>query len=79
MRVETHRNFRDIRSTEATRVVIYDKFENPIAIALEIGDGVILAETIGAPKFPELLRQLGLANTVMSQEVTQIPLPEIRL
>jgi len=79
MRIELHNRLGQPQVIEATRVVVYDKFDNPVALSLEISDGVILSEHAGNSRnFNEILRNLGVSRTVIVQRQSQVPLDEIR-
>ncbi len=78
MKIEFHNRLGNPQSVEVTRVVVYDQNDNPIAVAVEVEPGAILAGTVDHPDFNELLRGLGITKTVIVQTVDQIPLPEIR-
>lgn len=49
----------------ADQVVVYDAFNNPIAIIVDLGDNKIMVETArpGNVKFAEMARQLGVGLT----------------
>ena len=79
LRVETHRRLSDIRSIDATRVVVYDQFDNPICVVIELGGGITIAETAASPQFNEVLRQLGISCTTVIRELEQTPLPQIHM
>lgn len=81
MRIEIHNKLGQPQVLEVTRVVIKDKFGNPIAIALEPDDGVIIADIASKGneiQFNQLLRSLGIQKTVLVHEPTQQPLREIQ-
>lgn len=65
---------------EATRVIVKDMYDNPIAVAVEIESGIIVAETASNERMAEfnsILRSLGIAKTTIVKDAVQKPLPEI--
>jgi hypothetical protein len=69
VKVALHNKLRNAQELEASTVVIYDKYDNPIAIAVEPMDGVIIAATADHPEFRELLHQLGIHSTAIVKEI----------
>lgn len=78
MKIEFHNRLGNPQSVEVTRVVVYDQYDNPIAVAVEVEPGAILTGTVDHADFHDLLRGLGISKTVIVKTVDQIPLPEIR-
>ena len=79
MKIEIHDNLRNPQTIEATRVVVFDKFDNPVALAVEVSDGIILTETADNPvAFNNMLRGLGISQTIMLHTAQQQSLPQIR-
>jgi hypothetical protein len=79
MKLQIHSDLRNPQTIEASRVVVLDAFDNPIAVAVEI-DGVIyteVAENEGA--FNAMLRNLGIDKTVVIHTPQQRPLPSIHI
>lgn len=70
MIVETHENLRNFRRQSATRTVVYDRFGNPIMVAVETSPEVTLCATIGDPEFEDLLRQAGVFKVVRPLAIT---------
>jgi len=64
MRVRAQHRLQPLPAAEADTVLITDAFDNPIAIAIQHADGVILASTLGQPDFESLLHMAGVRNTV---------------
>ena len=82
MKLLIHRNLREIQEIEATRVVVLDQYENPIAVAVEVSPGVIMAETVSektAGSFNQLLQNLGIDKTVMVSDVKTRPVSELHI
>lgn len=72
MRVLLHNNLQSPQQLEASRVVITDDFGNPLAAAIQIADNTILVEKAGDStdtEFNSFLRQLGISQTVIVQNV----------
>jgi len=82
MKLLIHRNLREPQEIEATRVVVLDQFDNPVALAVEVEEGVIIAETAAEGnevEFNQILRSLGINKTVIVTDVKQRPLSEIEI
>lgn len=80
MKLQFHQNLQRPQTVLASRVVIYDAYDNPIAVAVEIENGVTIAETIANPvQFHSLLRTLGITQTVILQDAQQRALPTINI
>ncbi len=69
MRVETHDKFRRIMNTDATRVVIYDAFDNPICVVVNVEGNHHVAVTASHKKFNDVLKALGITKTVLVDHV----------
>jgi hypothetical protein len=88
MKVAIHTNLQDPRVIEATRVVIYDSLDNPVAFALQYGttpDGRELimtahvAEPGGVAAFNRILKEMGINKTVIVVDAPQgTPLDQVR-
>lgn len=63
MRVQSHNKFMCVNDVEATSVVVYDSFGNPIAVAAEQEPGVTIASVLGQPDFEEILENFGQRRT----------------
>lgn len=80
MKIEIHNGLQNPRTVEVTRVVVLDKFDNPVAIAVEVDDGIILAETAANEgPFNAMLRNLGIDRTVVVHTAQERPLPTIHI
>lgn len=74
MKLLIHTNCSAPRVVEATRVVVLDAFDNPIAFALEVDDRTILTETLSEKNsvtFHSMLHNLGIMKTVLVTEAAQ--------
>jgi hypothetical protein len=78
MKLQIHRNMRNVQTIEATRVVVKDDYDNPIALALEFAPGQILAVTADSPEFNAVLASLGIKDTVLVEDVHQTPLNQVK-
>lgn len=82
MKLLIHNHLGQPQEIEATRVVVLDSHDNPIAVAVEPDRGVIIAATAseeGNAEFNSILRNLGIDKTVIVTDVPQRPLPEINI
>lgn len=79
MFIEIHNALGQPQRIEVTRCVVYDRFHNPIALAVEVLPDTIEAETLNNPvQFHELLRNLGITKTVVVKDVPQLDLRHVR-
>lgn len=79
MKLEIHNGLSPM-IIEATRVIVKDMYDNPIAVAVEVENGIIVAETASNEKMAEfnsILRSLGVTKTTIVKDATQKSLPEI--
>lgn len=66
MRVHALAGLRPAADVTASRVVVYDRFNNPLAIVIEHRDGLVVAELAGSPGFIDLAVSLGLPVPAVS-------------
>lgn len=81
MKLLIHNNLGTPLIVDSTRVVVLDKYDNPVAFAVEVDDGVIITETLSEKNeaaFNNAMRSLGLTKSVIVTEASQTPLPQIR-
>ena len=76
MIVETHNRLQNPQRTESTRVVLYDKFQNPIFIAVEIGEQIVTSQ-LGDANFETLRKNFGLSKTTLIT-ASERPLSQIK-
>lgn len=69
MIVETHNNCRDPRRIECTRVVIRDRFENPLVIVISVDDQTQEVYTYKDPEFPRVLQALGIEGVLVVEQL----------
>ena len=69
MRIESHDAFQSTTNTTATRVVIYDLHDNPIALVVEVDGGRYVAATAANKQFKQLLKTLGIDKTLVVEHI----------
>lgn len=79
MKLHVHNDLRQPQQIEATRVLITDRFDNPIVVVVEVGSGFTIAEVAGSPKFDTVLKSLGIDKTVIVQDMQPDLSPKITL
>ncbi len=80
MKIEIHNGLREPQTLTVTRVLILDKNDTPVAVAVEVEDGIILSENADNPhKLNALLRGLGIDRTVLVHDARQLELPQINV
>lgn len=77
MKLHIHNNLQQPQQLEATRVLVTDRFDNPLAVLLEVSPGMTIVEVAGSPNFDMVLRSLGIDNTVIVQDIPAISAPKI--
>jgi hypothetical protein len=66
MRVEIHDNLKGAISIPASRVVVYDSFDNPLAVVINVDGQHYMAATVTQkPAFEKILKALGINKTVV--------------
>lgn len=80
MKIQIHNGLREPQTLEVTRVVVLDQFDNPIVLAVEVDQGVILTESASnEANFNAMLRSLGINKTVLVHGVQEKRLPTIQV
>lgn len=81
MKIQFHNNLQSPQTLTVTRVVVLDQNDNPLAVAFEADPGVIIIETANGDElaFNNVLRNLGIAQTLLIHEAKQRELPEIKI
>lgn len=79
MRIEAHNKFGKPLVAEITRLVVYDAMDNPILVALDPGDGSIIAATAEqhSREFHSILQAFGIQKTVIVKDLQQSPLSQM--
>ena len=80
LKVEVHNNLKDPRQLEATRVVVYDVHDNPVAFVVQSAEDprICMAATCDHKDFNRMLNVLGISQTVLLQETKQPPIESIQ-
>ncbi len=65
MHVEIHNSFKEAIKLPATSVVVYDAFDNPIAVVVNTDGTNYVAVTATNKNFANVLKCLGIDKTVM--------------
>lgn len=78
MQVAVHNGLGNGQLLDATRVVINDKYGNPLAVAIEIEDGSIFAATADDPRWNQILQQIGIKRVVVVDTMRAAPLDQIQ-
>lgn len=69
MRVELHDGLNHAQKLEATRVVVYDDYDNPIAVVIKVEGDRYVAATAAQKQFPEILKAMGITKTVIVEHL----------
>lgn len=78
MKIQIHNGLQEAQTLEVTRVLILDQNDNPLAVAIEPDQGIIILETAdNEAQFNAVLRSLGIHRTVIVHDAKQRELPEI--
>lgn len=65
MRVELHDDLKQPTNISASRVVVYDHFDNPIAVVVHVDGGHYVAATASNKSFQTILKALGIDKTLV--------------
>lgn len=74
MYIEIHDKLGGARRLQCTRVVVHDDLGNPVALAVEYQEGLIMASTAEHEDFNRMLYNLGLDKVVIVKPMTVNPL-----
>jgi hypothetical protein len=69
MRVEVHDAFKKAQSIPATRVVVYDEYDNPIAAVVQVEGGQYVAVTAAMKQFQAVLKAMGINKTLIVEHI----------
>lgn len=75
MRVELHDGLLGAQSFPATRVVVYDEYDNPIAAVIKIEGGHYVAMTAADKKFNSILKAMGINKSLTVEHIDPAKLP----
>jgi hypothetical protein len=78
MIAEIHNGLGAPQRIPCTRVVVYDTHRNPLIMAMEWDTQGYYVARVGDKDFDKLLRQLGVAQTVICTQPEQTPLAQVR-
>lgn len=77
MRIEAHNKLGQPISAEVTRVVIYNDFNQPVAVAVKIEHGWIYTAHCKDPEFFDFLKAMGIDATYVVETLNTKDLPKI--
>ncbi len=79
MQIESHNRLTHPDRRPATRVVVYDDFNNPIAVFVQAAVGNVFMSFKGQKDFESALLNLGIRDTSVVTVVQAKDLPELRI
>lgn len=65
MRLEIHDHLQKAKNLAATRLVVYDDFDNPVSISIQLDKNQIHTSHLGDNEFPLMLEMLGINRTMI--------------
>ena len=65
MRIEAINGIGQPIKQTVTRLVVYDDFDNPVAVAVKYGDGIMYVGHIKDKEFEDYLHNLGIHKTLI--------------
>lgn len=68
MRLEVHDGLKNPQNIMASRVVVYDDYDNPIALVIEVDNNQYVATTAGQKQFTSILKAMGINQTLVVQK-----------
>lgn len=77
MIAETHNHFADPHRIECTRVVVRNRFNDPIAVILEIDERTYQIYTQDDPDFNLILQRLNIEGAVVVDTLDPQKLPQL--
>lgn len=72
MQVDLHNALREPQSLEATRVLVRDKYGNPLVFVIEDGE-MVNFKTIDDPDFQQALKDFGINRTIIVKQLDVSP------
>ncbi|MFA5572534.1 MAG: hypothetical protein WDA42_05460, partial [Candidatus Bathyarchaeia archaeon] len=63
--LEIHDNFKQPQRISCTRLVVRDKYNNPLAVAVETAPDITTIASLQDPDFYTLLKLLGITDSVV--------------
>ena len=79
MRIEGHDKLGNPIKVDLTRLVIYDDFDNPVAVAVKYSHGFLYVGHIRDPEFQDYLHLLGIDKTVIVNTIDTNKLQTLKL
>lgn len=79
MRIEAHDRLGNPIVADVTRVVIYDDFNQPVAVALKHGHGWIYVGHCRDPEFFDMLQSMGIKATYIVDTIDPSKLKPLKL
>ncbi len=76
MRIKAHHALQPV-VLEVTRVVVEDRYGNPLVAAVEYDDGTYFYGKLGDADFEPLLRMMGINKTVVITDLQTKPLSDV--
>lgn len=70
MRIEGHNNLKPVIVAGVTRLVVYDAYDNPIAVAVEHSHGVYSVATADHKDFNTILQAAGINKSVIVDKLS---------
>lgn len=71
MNIVMHDHFHDARKVKATQLIVYDDFENPLAILIELDNNVVGIYRSVDPEFADVLQSLDVKNVATTSKIVQ--------
>ena len=73
-----HDHLMNGRVLAGTRVLVHDKFDNPVALVMEMPDGSVVTSHWADPEWNTILYNLGVKKTLIVHDVPNVPLDQVR-
>lgn len=78
MRIIGHNRLRDRVDVQASVAVIVDHQQNPLVIAIDMGNDCVVTATRGDPEFSQLLSQLQIGTSFDTSKLRLKPIEDLR-
>ena len=79
MQIESHDKLGRPERRPSTRVVIYDDFNNPLAVLIQVSPVNVYMSFRGQKDFEAALLNLGILDTTITTVIEAKDLPELRI
>lgn len=70
MKIEIRNGPHSVQVIEATSVLVYDNYGNPVCVTMELSPNRLTTTRLKDPDFKEKLHQLGVHRVVKVNEIT---------